>query len=195
MVAREGLANHEIVTIAAYLLRGQLGALDTEDIAVKSAEIAPGRFSWRKYPDQINLDAVRKRLWDACREDKGGYLVGSEKDGWRLTQKGVKFAEKHTDNLGLQDAQRPMTLRERQWRSREKERMLTSPAFRVFEGGKADTLGEADACSFFRIDEHVGKDARRARVDRALVFFGDDADLGSLVRLLAALVIKGDNNE
>lgn len=195
MGKREGLANHEVVTIVVYLLRGQLSAIDTEDIAIKAAEIAPGRFSWRKYPDQINLDAVRKRLWDACREDKGGYLVGSEKDGWRVTEKGVEFASGKLEGLGLQGAQMPMTLREKQWRGRERERMLASEAFNVFEEGNVEELTKSDAYSFFRIDEHVGKEARRARVERALVFFGDDEDLGSLVRKLADLVVEEDSNE
>ena len=64
------LSNHQIVVIAAYLVAGDSKRADTEDIAVKANQIAPGRFSWRKYPRQINIDTVRKRLWDACKPSK-----------------------------------------------------------------------------------------------------------------------------
>ena len=186
------LANHEVVTIAVFLLRGDMQPVDTEDAAVKAAEIAPGRFSWRKYPAQISLDAVRKRLWDACREDKGGYLIGSEKDGWRLTHSGLRFAEENIARLESVAARRPLTLKEKQWRSRERERMLGTDAFEQFESSGGGTFAQADAERFFRVDEHVGSRQRRARVERALTLFGDDEDLGEIVKVMAGLILKGD---
>jgi hypothetical protein len=76
------LANHELVVVAAFLAGAQNASADTEDIAVKANELAPGRFAWRKYKDQINIEAVRKRLWDAAKAEKGGLLIGSEKTGF-----------------------------------------------------------------------------------------------------------------
>src|SRR5688572_29822333 len=88
-VSDRGLANHQIVTVAVYLLGGEVGPVDTEDIAVKASELAPGRFSWRKYPAQINLELIRVYLSDAKKPDKGGYLIGSGSAGWQLTQDGA----------------------------------------------------------------------------------------------------------
>ena len=79
------LANHEVVVLAAYLTGAESTSVDTEDIAIKANDLAPGRFGWRKYKEQINIDAVRKRLWDAAKPEKGAYLIGSDKLGWRLT--------------------------------------------------------------------------------------------------------------
>ena len=42
---RGGLSNHEIVTLAVYLLGGDTQHVDTEAIAVKVNELAPGRFT------------------------------------------------------------------------------------------------------------------------------------------------------
>jgi hypothetical protein len=78
---RDELANHEVVVLAAYLAGAQKISADTKDIAIKASQLAPGRFCWRKYKDQINIDTVRKRLWDATKEDKGAYLIGSERTG------------------------------------------------------------------------------------------------------------------
>jgi len=44
----KALSNHEIVTLAVYLPGGDSKRIDTEDVAVKSNELAPGRFTWRK---------------------------------------------------------------------------------------------------------------------------------------------------
>ena len=59
------VSNHEIVTLAVYLLGGASQFIDTEDIAMKANEIAPGRFTWRKYPQQINIENITAFLWDA----------------------------------------------------------------------------------------------------------------------------------
>ena len=67
-----GLANREIVNIAVYPLRGDVRAVDMEDVAIKAAEVAPDRFSPRKHPDQVIIDAVRKWLCDAYGPDSGG---------------------------------------------------------------------------------------------------------------------------
>src|ERR1700687_1391053 len=102
--SQKPFANHEGVVLATYLAGGKTAYTDTEDIAVKANEIAPGRFTWRKYKDQINIETVRKRLWDASKLEKGGYLVGSERDGWLLTQTGLKFSKKHLRLLKIGDA-------------------------------------------------------------------------------------------
>src|SRR5229473_3213823 len=88
-----GFSNHEIVTLAVYLLGGESRHIDTEDIAVKVNEIAPRRFTWRKYPDQINIENVRAFLSDAKKDKNGGFLRGAGKDGWLLTESGAAFAK------------------------------------------------------------------------------------------------------
>ena len=56
------LTNHDIIVLAVYLVGGRFRHVDLEDVAVKANEIAPGRFVWRKYKEQINIDIVNKRL-------------------------------------------------------------------------------------------------------------------------------------
>ena len=76
----KSVSQTEVVTLATYLLGGAQKAIDTEDIAVEAHRLAPGRFSWKKYPDQINLELVRVYLSDAPR-DKGVLLLGSGRTG------------------------------------------------------------------------------------------------------------------
>ena len=89
----KALSNMEIVTLAVYFLGGQSRYVDTEDIAVKANELAPGRFTWVKYTSQINIHTIKTHLWDAKSERKGGLLLGSEKEGWMLSSSGHSLAQ------------------------------------------------------------------------------------------------------
>ena len=189
---RTTFSNHEIVTLAVYLLGGDSRYVDTEDVAVKANEIAPGRFTWRKYPDQISEDAVSKRLWDATRPDKGAYLLGSEKKGWLLTRRGLEFARDKARELAQADLSRtPMTASERRWYQNERGRMLTEPAFLKFQSGNLHEVGSREAEAFFRVDDYVVGEARQRKITRILNVFGEDPELGQAVRQLAEKVPGG----
>lgn len=179
------LSNHEIVTLAVFLLGGDTRRIDTEDIAVKANEIAPGRFTWRKYAHQISIDAVRKRLWDASRANKGGYLFGTERDGWTLTPAGISFANEKKQLLATANLSRaPLNANEKNLIRRERERMLTSEAFRKFSSNEAFAISLQEAESFFRVDAYVTGTARTEKLLRAINRFGSDPELGPLIRLL-----------
>ena|SRR5690348_2011607 len=100
------LNNHEIVTLAVYLIGGDTQYVDTEDVAFKANEIAPGRFTWRKYRSQINIENVRTFLSDAKKQKNGGYLRGAGKDVFNGSQK-IAVAQigdaSLTDQLGASD--------------------------------------------------------------------------------------------
>jgi len=178
------LSNSEIVVIAAFRAGAAALQVDTEDIAVKANEIAPGRFRWKKYPDQINIDTVRKRLWDAR---KCGHLVGSERDGWLLTEMGAAFARKYRRSLGAEKTTR-LSLNERKWRRMEKARLLATDAYMKFKSGQVSSITAREAQGFFRIDAYVSSSAIENKVLRLLNAFSDDREVGPAVKHLAALV-------
>lgn len=180
-----GYANHGIVTLAVFLLGGDSHPVDTEDIAVKANELAPGRFSWRKYPEQINLEYIRVYLSDAKKPGKGGYLLGSGTDGWTLTEAGLSFAR--TQLVGLAGAKlerQPMSARDRQWHRAERARLVASDAHAKLASGDSKAVTRKEVEAFFRVDEYVVGKARQRKVERILTTFGDDPDLGTTVREL-----------
>jgi len=190
-VGSRALSNHQIVVIAAYLVGADAQRVDTEDIAVKANEIAPRRFTWRKYPEQINIETVRKRLWDACKPDKGGYILGSEKDGWLLTEAGVRFARQSGKIIA--GSRKRLSLRERTRLRIERERLLTSDAFLKYQSRDGGSITKRDAECFFRIDNYVKGEARERKLLRILNAFEDDAELGPVVRRFAAMVRGGQS--
>ena len=175
------LTRPEAVALALYELGGAEEPFDTEDIAIRVAEIAPGMFSWQKYEDRIDKELVRVALSDA--RLKKGFVVGSHnKGGWLLTPEGLNFARNNRRRLSGRPAQRRRGKDEQQF-ERERARLLTSPAYEHIQNGHEVTADEADA--FFRLNLYVRGQARRRKIARVENQFGDDSELGKAVEVLA----------
>jgi hypothetical protein len=189
------LANHEVVTLAVYLLGGEREAVDTEDIAKRANEIAPGRFTWRKYKDQINLEVVRVYLSDAKKKAKGEYLIGSGNSGWSLSEAGLAFARKHSDALENLETAKPRKSvgQDRVRWQRERARLMATDAYAKIVSGRADDLTRRDAESFFRIDSYVQGDARRRRVATIANAHGDDPELSPVIEQLGAMIKESND--
>jgi len=183
------LANHELVVLATYLAGGAKAASDTEDIAIKANELAPGRFTWRKYSDQINIDTVRKRLWDATKPEKGAYLIGSERTGWRLTKAGFDFARGRIKKLSTSQLSKPRRSKEESTsQTREIKRLIQEDAFLKFSGGRQHEITKSDAERFFRIDDYVTGNSRRAKIERFRIIASRKSELSDAINFLSGLV-------
>ena len=189
----EDLSNDKVVVLAAYLAEAASNYADTEDIAIKAAQLAPGRFSWRKYPDQINIETVRKRLWDAASDKKGRLLTGSEREGWLLTEAGLKFC--HQNNAlfsGAEETTVRLSKKEQSWATREKIRMQAEIAFKKWQDGRADGIVSVEAERFFRIDDYVVGDLRSSRITRAKDIFAADPVMTEAIKEIAGKVRNRD---
>lgn len=182
----------EFVTLAVYLIGGDEKRVDTEDVAMKAHELAPTRFAWRKYPQQINLELIRVYLSDAKSIEKGGYIDGSGKTGWTLTPRGLRWArgaEKQllASNLDrTREQARGGPLREQRWR-RERDRILASPLWARWSSGSRD-MPVRDAEAVFRIDSYAVGRLRTQKIERLRTLFEDDKEILSFVEHLAELV-------
>jgi len=189
--AFEELSNQEIVTLAVFLAGGASAPVDTEDAAVKASQLAPGRFGWRKYKDQINIETVRKRLWDARRMAR---LTGSERTGWALTEQGLRFAKTVLPTVSRQPSLRGrLTLKEKQWLAAERRRLLASEAFQHFRRNGEEGVRLREAEAFFRLDDYIVGDQRERKILRIVNAFGDDSRLGGAVARLAVMVRRRDD--
>jgi hypothetical protein len=177
------LTRPEAATLALFAEGGERETVDTEDVAVRAADMAPGMFSWQKYRDRIDKELVRVALSDA--RLKAGYVIGSHSKGWMLTTKGLDFARANagrTDAAAASERRRPD---DRQW-ERERARLLMSDAFARFQNGGPETVTPDEADAFFRLNVYVKGAARERKIARIENHFSNDPDLGPVVRLLAA---------
>ncbi|MBM4046688.1 MAG: hypothetical protein FJ279_16390 [Planctomycetes bacterium] len=162
--------------------------MDTEDVAVKANQLAPGRFAWKRYPEQINIEAVRKRLWDARRLAR---VNGSDRTGWTLTEGGVRLAKSLATRLKGVPSKQRLPLKERRWRAAERRRLLASEAFQRLRDEGASAVGLQEAEAFFRLDEYVPHEMRERKISRVLDAFSDHPVLGRSVIQIARIVRRG----
>jgi len=186
------LTQTELVTWAVYLLGGSQKRVDTEDVAVKVFSLARQRFSWRKYPDQINLELVRVYLSAAKDAEHGEMLVGSGRTGWSLTRKGLmwvrtageeiqkrhEIAADRVSNAGSIDASR---------RARERKRILSMPAWSRWENGERSVVAE-EAREVFRIDSYSTSSVREAKMTRMRAMFSDDEQISAFLARLSEAI-------
>jgi hypothetical protein len=171
------------VTLALYALGGADAAHDTEYIAVRVTEIAPGMFSWQHFPDRIDKELVRVALSDA--RLKKGYVVGSHnKGGWMLTAAGQEYARANAGNVATRDIE-PRRGPDEQQTKRERARMLGSRAYERFSDGGVDDITDSEADAFFRLNVYVRGQARDKKIARIENQFSEDPELGELVKVLA----------
>lgn len=184
--AETSLSYVEIVTLAVFLCGGATQKLDTEDVAINVAEIAPGRFSWRKYKNQINLEMVRVSLSDAKKAAYGAYLIGSGNLGWSLTPAGLAFCKKAQFKIKhLAHKEKHNSAIDQKWLRIERERLLNAVAYQKFKKGHEDSISSADAASFFRLDDYVQGSLRQQKITRIIRAFGEHKELGPAVKFLA----------
>lgn len=169
----------EVVTLALYQLGGGQRPVDTEDIAVEAHRLAPGRFTWKKYPDQINLVLIRVFLSDAKMKNK--FVIGSLRSGWRLTQEGLRWAESaakavQNSDLSRSRAQSRYGGPDEQRRHRERDRLLKSAAWRAWQSGDRH-IPIAEAKQVFRLDSYARGELREAKITRLRDMFSDDPEL------------------
>lgn len=191
------MANHEIVTLALFLCGGEIRYVDLEDVAVKSNELAPRRFTWRKYKDQINIKNVGAFLHDARKGKYGALVTGSEKEGWMLTQNGCQFCRERLpvlDKANLSIDQR-LTPKERQRITRERERIRTSDTFLKAKRRGTAAVSMEEAERLFRLNAYITGQSRKDKITRILNVFRNDSELGGVVKELAEFVLRGCSND
>lgn len=155
---------------------------------MKTHELSPGRFSWRKYPDQINLELVRVRLSEAKSPTHGALLRGSGTRGWTLTAEGLDWASRvASDPANLQpelgEARERGGSVDAQRVDRERARLIASPAWAKWPS-RADEISPLEAQEVYRLDSYATDELRVTKVDRLRkVFINDTAILEFLAHL------------
>jgi len=106
-------------------------------------------FSWRKYPDQINLELIRVVLSNAKKEGHEKRLTGSERAGWTLSRTGLVWSRKNSRKLlrtnldRKREQSRVGSIDEQRWR-RERARVTATATWEKWlAGNSAVTQREA----------------------------------------------------
>jgi hypothetical protein len=150
-------SNADITIIALLELEGITNFIHLEDIAMKAGALSPSRFSWEKYPDQINIEKVRLSLKNEL-SSPNNRVTGGIKEGWILTPSGISWCRQHTkfdEALGKKMAAKI---------DREISLIKLTSAFQKYKKGKIDTISDLELFTLLRIDGYFSKRNYRERV-------------------------------
>lgn len=190
--ACEPILKPHVVVLALASLGGGERWVDTEDIAVRARQLAPEAFSWRKYPEQVDLDGVRVALYDAAKERFGHLVTGSVRSGWSLTPAGVEWVKRQGPSverlLGgrVGSWRRDERRAETRKRALERARVRRLAAWRLWEAGRP--VSQRQAAEVFRVDSETPRRQIHLKVQRMTELLGEDPSVGAFVRQMAVVV-------
>jgi hypothetical protein len=114
--------NDLVIYSIHFFQRGGL-EISSEDIISACFILFPKRFSMRNYPHWPD-SAVVSRRWIECRIK--GYIAGSAVEGFKITAKGIKFAERVSKKLGVAKPKPAQVIKKRALRKVIKTRIKQS---------------------------------------------------------------------
>ncbi|MDQ2787218.1 MAG: hypothetical protein M3Y58_19690 [Chloroflexota bacterium] len=168
------ITGQRLAAIALLQLDGSERAIGMEDLAMKMAELAPGRFRWKKYPEQINIGSVHSAAKLLLVTDPP-YVTGGVRDGWMLTPAGIHWA---CQTPGIASAPVLASL------ARGGALLRQSDAWEKFARLTPEEITVYDARRFLKVDEYTSRRRRKERVQAIRNIAAHDDDLDALVAYL-----------
>lgn len=197
MKSTVALTNIDIAVYVLATLGGAERTVYSEDIAARSYELAPSKFSWRQqiyrekgWPDKY---IVKTALEDAKKPEYGGLVEGAyandlSKDGWRLTPEGAKWFRHNCQRIeSALNVKQPAIPRKDA--DRFKRRLREEPLFKEFlktrkvEARSVYAFTDMLNCSPDASPEVVAMKFSRMR---AMAEFVQDPDVSEFVAACAA---------
>lgn len=162
------LSLNDMVVFSVLVLSEQHRDINFEDIVAACFTMFPERFCLRGYPDWPDSTVVNKR-WLDCRDR--ALILGSTKDGFSITAKGVALAEKA--RIALQSKSTKVNaggrgLSEHRTRAGRFVRALeTSDAYRRFQSeGKVDAITEFEFRSMLLCTMESTSEVLRSNIEQ-----------------------------
>lgn len=187
------IKNIELVTLALYRAGGASKSVDTEDVAVTADKIDNQRFKWKKneYKKFIDRGLVFDSLKAAHLRKKGSFLKGNDDKGWILTSLGLEFCKnaKIKFNRSIVSKKR-ITKSEKNFLSREEDRILHSSAFDKFYNNKVKDITEEDIKFLFKVDDYTSRSDVEKRIINMLDNFKNKESVYKLINTYKEEVVN-----
>ena len=178
-MSNEELTNVDIVLFALYQLGGIKKKIFTEDIARKCFEIAPSRFSWRRYPEYPDIEPARKSLMEARNQrvfvkGRAGEVRGVKpSDGWIFSPEGILWLEKNLKRISFALGQTKKTVRRTESSKRVAELESTVAYKKFINDNSCVNIKPYEFTDFLNISLDTPSSVFRKRIDaiRALAAY------------------------
>jgi hypothetical protein len=168
------ITSQRLAAVALLQLEGATRAVDTEDLAMKMAALAPDRFRWKKYPEQINIEQVRMTVSVLLRADPP-FATGGVRYGWMLTAAGIAWALQ-TPGMAPEPVHEAL--------AQQAALLRQTDAWAKFSRVAPEEITVYDARRFLRVDEYTSVRRRKERIQAVANIAAHDDGLHALVTYL-----------
>lgn len=180
------LTKKDVSVLALWKLGGAAEVVDTEDAAIAAHGIDRDAFGWKKYPERVDLDAVRTTLRHEG-EGREPRIEGSVQNGWHLTPRGAQWVEANPDLVDSSDivvAPTSAATQRRRAETRESgaavNRVRTSDAFILW--GQRKPFTPRQAAAVFRIDEYTPPKDRSRKTAQLQELTRHESDISAFMK-------------
>ncbi len=171
-MSNDDRTNIDVVLYALYLLGGTRKKVFTEDLAKKSFELTPSRFSWRRYPEYPDIEPTRRTLITARDEKRlitgrSGEVKGLKpSDGWIFAPEGIIWIEKNKTRIA-QTFGKNLKPVDRTDLSKKLNELETSTAYKKFlKEGNVKTIKPYEFTDFLNASLDTPPPIIKDRIDK-----------------------------
>ena len=190
-MSHQELNNPEIVTLAIFNLGGSMNPIELEDVAIEAFDLAPQRFSWKKYKDRIDLRIVLYSVNDAIKPDVG-YVKGNSKHGYMLTEIGLKWiSEIENHEIFTKSSRKHSTT---DLTDKEKIRLQRTSAYKKFIMGEFDRINIIDFREFTRVNDYFPEHVREQKLAKIQHVVKEDKTLHNAWEFLKSKFLKEEKS-
>lgn len=184
-------SNPELATLAVYNLGGTIDPVDLEDVALELYQYAPKKFSWRKYPERIDLRIVQYSINDAIKKDIG-YLKGNSRYGYMVTEIGLSWVTNvSSEEIVIRTSRKFSTS---DIFTKEIDRMKRTVAYQKYASKKANDITIRDFQEFTRTNDYFPSHLILQKFLRIKNITDNDIELHELWDYLSKLFIREDRS-
>lgn len=149
--------NGELAIIAIAHLGGRTMPVDIEDIAIELYNIAPQKFSLKKYPNHVDIHIVRVSISHMALDKTPPFISGSIKTGYMLSPYGIKWIDKLGDVSPVMLTGGYRKGSELHSLDFEVRRIRKTDAYKYIMKGEPEKLNMNSYREFLRINEYFTK--------------------------------------
>jgi hypothetical protein len=175
------VSNNDLFLYALYRLGGAGKYVDVEDVFMEMWQLAPSRFSWRKYK-QPNYKLLSQTIWDLKRHDGSDLLLG-EGYSRQLSASGVQWIEQRLPELSEATESTESAVSNKRPSQKVVVNLEKSTAYLQFQEDDKSELDKNQVASAFRCSPDAPRSVWRERLE-TLRSAATDADRPEVLRFL-----------
>ena len=202
MPSESSVKQDDVVLLALHNLEGARKKVFSEHVAAEANRLAPAIFGWelpefrkKGWPDKekVRVALIRLRSNDGGRLVDGQYTLDVSKDGWKLTQAGVRWLNENESRV-LAALQQPSSKLPKKQTQRFLQQIRRDPLFKLFAAEGLDGANRYQFTDMLNCSPDATQEVLNAKFERLRAMAEDSAQPDVIEFLVACTPLLYDGS-